>query len=167
MPPILPASRSTDADTGIGTLHYHTVTPFLAVEDAAAAIAFYQRAFGATERMRMASPDGKIAHAELQIGDLLIMLSDPMPQSSVKPPKELGGTSSGVFYVEDVDASFRQAVDAGASSVMEPADMFWGDRFGSLTDPFGHHWSLATHKEDLTEEQIAERAQAAMAATSS
>ena len=142
---------------------YHAVTPYLAVDDASAAIDFYTRALGATERMRMPMPDGKIAHAELEIGDSLIMLSDPMPQSTVQPPKQLGGTSAGVFlYVEDVDASFRQAIDAGATSVMEPEDMFWGDRFGTLTDPFGHHWSLATHKEDLTEEEVAERARAAM-----
>ena len=143
---------------------YHTVTPYLTVDDGEAAIDFYRRAFGATERMRMGMPDGKLAHAELQIGDSIIMLSDPFPQASTKPPSELGGTTSGVFlYVEDVDASFRQAVDAGASVEAEPQDMFWGDRFGSLKDPFGHTWSLSTHKEDLTEQEIAERAQAAMA----
>jgi PhnB protein len=143
---------------------YHTVTPYLAVDDASAAIEFYKQAFGATERMRMPAPNGKIGHAELQIGDSLIMLSDPFPQSTTRPPKELGGTTSGVFlYVEDVDAAFQHAVAAGGTVAMEPADMFWGDRFGSLIDPFGHHWSLATHKEDLTEEEIAERGQAAMA----
>ena len=142
---------------------YHAVTPYLAVDAASAAIAFYTRALGAAERMRMPMPDGKIAHAELEIGDSLIMLSDPMPQSTVQPPKQLGGTSAGVFlYVEDVDASFQQALDAGATSTMEPQDMFWGDRFGTLTDPFGHHWSLATHKEDLSEEEVAERARTAM-----
>ena len=147
---------------------YHTVTPHLAVDDATAAIEFYKRAFGATERSRMPSPDGKIAHAELEIGDSLIMLADPFPQAQTKPPKELGGTTGGVFlYVEDVDAAFQQATDAGATVTMAPEDMFWGDRFGSLMDPFGHHWSLATHKEDLSEEEIAERGQAAMAAMSS
>jgi len=95
------------------------------------------------------------------------MLSDPLPNGETKPPKELGGTSSGVFlYVEDVDASFQQAIDAGATVTMPLEDMFWGDRFGSLRDPFGHSWSLASHREDLTEEQIAERAQQAMAAMS-
>ena len=143
---------------------YHTVTPYLSVDDAAAAIRFYERAFGATEMMRMPTPDGKIAHAEIRIGDSLVMVSDPMPQSTVRPPQEVGGTTAGIFlYVDDVDAAFAQALEAGATSLMEPADMFWGDRFGSLTDPFGHHWSLATHVEDLTEEQIAERARAAMA----
>ena len=147
---------------------HHTVTPYLAVDDASAAIEFYKRALGATERMRMSAPDGKIGHAELGIGDSLIMLSDPFPQATTRPPKELGGTTCGVFlYVEDVDAAFQQAVDAGATVAMAPADMFWGDRFGSLVDPFGHHWSLATHKEDLTEEEIAERGQAAMAEMSS
>ena len=144
---------------------YHTVTPYLTVDDASAAIDFYGRAFGATERMRMPGPDGKIAHAELQIGDSPVMLADPFPQATSQPPKELGGTSGGVFlYVEDVDAAFQQAVDAGATVTMPLEDMFWGDRFGSLLDPFGHSWSLATHKEDLTEEEIAERGQAAMGA---
>lgn len=143
---------------------YHTVTPYLAVDDASAAIEFYKRGFGATERFRMPAPGGKIGHAEIEIGDSLIMLSDPFPQATTRPPKELGGTTSGVFlYVEDVDTAFQRAVDAGATVAMAPADMFWGDRFGSLIDPFGHHWSLATHKEDLTEEEIAQRGQATMA----
>ena len=143
---------------------YHSVTPFLAVDDASAAIEFYKRAFGARERARMPGPDGMIAHAELEIGDSLIMLSDPFPHSQTKPPKELGGTTGGVFlYVEDVDAAFQQATEAGATVTMPLEDMFWGDRFGTLTDPFGHSWSLATHKEDLTEEEIAQRGQAAMA----
>ncbi len=147
---------------------YHSVTPYLTVDDASAAIDFYGRAFGAVEHVRMPSPDGKVAHAELQIGDSRVMLSDPFPHAETKPPKELGGTSSGVFlYVEDVDASFQQAIDAGATVTMPLEDMFWGDRFGSLRDPFGHSWSLATHKEDLTEEQIAERSQEAMAAMTS
>ena len=112
----------------------------------------------------MDAPGGKIGHAELEIGNGLIMLSDPFPQSSSKPPKELGGTSASVFmYVEDVDAAVKQAVDAGATITMEVADQFWGDRFGTITDPFGHVWSLATHVEDLTPEEIAKRGQAAMA----
>ena len=143
---------------------HHTVTPYLAVDDASTAIEFYKRAFGATERMRMSAPDGKIGHAEIEIGDSMVMLSDPFPQATTRPPKELGGTTSGLFlYVEDVDSAFQQAVEAGATVAMEPADMFWGDRFGSLIDPFGHNWSLATHKEDLTEQEIADRGQAAMA----
>jgi PhnB protein len=143
---------------------YHTVTPYLAVEDAARAIEFYTRAFGAKEAVRMDAPGGKIGHAELEIGDSRIMLSDPFPQASTKPPKELGGTSFSVMmYVEDVDAAFKRAVDAGATVSMELADMFWGDRFGTVTDPFGHSWSLATHVEDVPPEEMAERAKAAMA----
>jgi PhnB protein len=143
---------------------YHTVTPYLTVDDAAKAIEFYKDAFGATERVRMNAPDGKVGHAELEIGDSLIMLSDPFPQASTKSPKELGGTSSSVFlYVEDVDAVVKQATNAGASITMEVADQFWGDRFGSVADPFGHIWSIATHVEDLTPEEITERSKAAMA----
>jgi PhnB protein len=106
-----------------------------------------------------------IAHAELQIGDSRVMLSDPFPQASTRPPKELGGTSGSVFmYVEDVDAVVKQAVEAGATVTMEVADQFWGDRFGTITDPFGHVWSIATHIEDVPPEEMAERARAAMAA---
>jgi len=147
---------------------YHTVTPYLALDDAAAAIEYYKTAFGARERVRMEGPDGKIGHAELEIGDSLVMLSDPFPQASTTPPKELGGTSAGIFlYVEDVDAVVKQAVDAGATVAMEVADQFWGDRFGSITDPFGHLWSIATHVEDVPPEEMAERSKAAMAAMSS
>jgi len=116
----------------------------------------------------MEAPGGKIGHAELEIGDSLVMLSDPFPQSTTRPPKELGGTSASVFmYVEDVDATVEQAVGAGAKVTMEVADQFWGDRFGTVSDPFGHLWSIATHVEDLTPEEIAERGKAAMAAMSS
>src|ERR1051325_5153563 len=146
---------------------YHTLTPYLAVEEASEAIAYYKRAFGAHETMRMPGPDGKIAHAEIRIGDSLIMLSDPFPQSTVRPPGEVGGTTASVFmYVDDVDAVVKQAVDAGATVTMEVADQFWGDRFGTVADPFGHVWAIATHVEDLTPEQIAERGEAAMAAMS-
>jgi PhnB protein len=144
---------------------YHTVTPYLSVPDGVAAIEFYKRAFGAKERNRMETPDGKIGHAELEIGDSLVMLSEPFPGSLTSPPKELGGTSAGVFlYVEDVDELVRQAVDAGATVSMEVQDQFWGDRFGSVTDPFGHLWSIATHVEDVPPEEMDERAKAAMAA---
>jgi PhnB protein len=147
---------------------YHTVTPYLAVDDATEAIEYYTKAFGAKERVRMETPDGKVGHAELEIGDSLVMLSDPFPQASTKPPNELGGTSVSVFmYVEDVDAVVKQAVDAGAMVTMEVADQFWGDRFGSVKDPFGHLWSIATHVEDVPPEEMAERAKAAMAAMSS
>jgi PhnB protein len=144
---------------------YHTVTPYLAVDDAAAAIDYYKRAFGAQERVRMNGPDGKVGHAELAIGDSLIMLSDPMPQGSTTPPRELHGTSGSVFlYVADVDKLVQKAVDAGATVTMEPADQFWGDRFGVITDPFGHVWSIATHVEDVPPEEMETRAKAAMAA---
>jgi PhnB protein len=147
---------------------YRTITPYLAVEDAAEAIDFYKRAFGAKERGRMHGPDGKIAHAEIEVGDSLIMLSDPFPQASTKPPKELGGTSASLFvYSEDVDAAVQKAVDAGATLTMAVEDMFWGDRFGSVQDPFGHTWGIATHKEDLSPEEIAERGKEAMASLSS
>jgi PhnB protein len=147
---------------------YHTVTPYLAVEDATEAIEYYTKAFDAKERVRMETPDGKVGHAELEIGDSLVMLSDPFPQASTKPPNELGGTSVSVFiYVENVDAVVKQAVDAGAMVTMEVADQFWGDRFGSVKDPFGHLWSIATHVEDVPPDEMAERAKAAMAAMSS
>jgi PhnB protein len=147
---------------------YRTVTPYLAVDDAAEAIDYYTKAFGAKERGRMEAPGGKIGHAELEIGDSLVMLSDPFPQASTRTPKELGGTSASVFlYVEDVDAVVKQAVDAGATITMEVEDQFWGDRFGTVLDPFGHLWSIATHVEDVPPEEMAERAKAAMAAMSS
>ena len=143
---------------------YHSLTPYLAVEDADKAIEFYKDAFGAQELLRMPGPDGKIAHAELQIGDSKLMLSDPFPQSNVKPPAERGGPTASIFmYVDDVDAIFEQGQRAGAKVVSELEDMFWGDRFGTLSDPFGHVWSIATHKEDLSEEEMAERSKAAMA----
>ena len=144
---------------------YRTVTPFLVVDDGAGAIDYYKQAFGAKERMRMETPDGKIGHAELEIGDSLIMLSDPFPQASTRPPNEIGGASGGVFlYVEDVDAVVQRAVDKGATVTMEVADQFWGDRFGTVTDPFGHVWSIATHVEDVPPAEMAERAKAAIAA---
>ena len=147
---------------------YHTVTPYLAVDDAAEAIEYYKKAFGAKERVRMDAPGGKIGHAELEIGDSFVMLSDPFPQASTRPPSELDGTSASVFlYVEDVDAVVKKAVDAGARVTMEVADQFWGDRFGSIRDPFGHVWSIATHVEDIPPEEMAERAKAAMAAMAS
>ena len=143
---------------------YH-ITPYLAVDDAAQAIEYYKKAFGAVEQVRMDAPGGKIGHAELKIGDSRVMLSDSFPQASTKTPKELGGTSAGVFmYVHDVDAVVQQAVDAGATVTMEVADQFWGDRFGSITDPFGHSWSIATHVEDVPPEEMAERAKQAMSA---
>src|SRR5918992_4883206 len=117
---------------------YRSVTPYLALDDAAEAIEYYKKAFGAKERARMEVPGGKIGHAELQIGDSVVMLSDALPQFSTRPPKELGGTSVSIFmYVEDVDSFVKQAVDAGATVTVEIADQFWGDRFGAVQDPFG------------------------------
>jgi len=143
---------------------YHSLQIYLAVEDASKAIDFYKEAFGAEETIRMPGPDGKVAHAELQIGDSKLMLSDPFEHSNVRPPSERGGPTASIFmYVDDVDATFEQAQRAGASVVSELEDMFWGDRFGTVSDPFGHVWAMATHKEDLSEEEIAERSKAAMA----
>ena len=144
---------------------FHSVTPYLTVDDAAAAIDFYKKAFGAKERERMEAPDGSIGHAELAIGDSVVMLSDPFPQGSTRSPKELGGTTGSIMmYVQDVHAVVARALDAGATLAMEVADQFWGDRFGTVTDPFGHVWSIATHIEDVPPEEMAERAKAAMAA---
>ena len=147
---------------------YQSVSPALAVDGAAEAIEFYRRAFGAKERFRMPGPDGSIAHAELEIGDSVVMISDPFPHSTVRPPRELGGTTVGLFvYVENVDAVFEQAVKEGATVTMALEDMFWGDRFGTVTDPYGHSWSFATHIEDVPPEEMEERMKQAMAAMSS
>jgi PhnB protein len=144
---------------------YHTATPYLTVNDGAGALAFYKRALGAREVMRMDAPGGKIGHAEIRIGDSVIMLSDEFPGTSTKAPTSLGGTTGSVMlYVPNVDAAFKKAVDAGCKSIMAPADMFWGDRFGKLEDPYGNQWGVATHKEDVPPRQMAERARAAMAA---
>jgi PhnB protein len=144
---------------------YHSVTPYLIMRDAAKAIDFYKRALGATELFRMDAPGGKIGHAEIRIGDSVVMISDESPQGGCVSPQTLGGSAVSLFlYVPDVDAAFKRAVDAGAKSGMAPTDMFWGDRFGKLTDPFGHDWAMATHKEDLSHEEIKKRGAAAMAA---
>jgi len=144
---------------------YEKATPYLAVDDAAAAIGWYEKAFGAKERMRMTTRDGRIGHAEVEIGDALVMIADPFPQSSTQSPTKLGGTSVGLFlYVEDVDAMTKRALDAGATLAMEVADQFWGDRFGTIVDPFGHSWSFATHVEDVAPEEMEQRTRAAMAA---
>ena len=142
---------------------YHTVTPYLTLSDAASAIDFYKKAFGATERYRMDRPDGKIGHAEIQIGDSIVMLADESPRSDSRSPQSLGGTTAGIFlYVENVDAVFDTAVKAGAKVHQPLTNMFWGDRFGGLTDPFGHSWALATHIEDVAPEEMEKRMQAAM-----
>ena len=141
---------------------FHTVTPYLTVTDSARAIDFYKRAFGAEELFRVDAPDGKIAHAEIKIGDSIIMLCDEMPGWG-RSPQSLGGTAVNIFlYVKDVDQVFNQAVAAGAKINMPVDDMFWGDRYGQVTDPFGHSWSLATHKEDVLPEELRKRTLAAM-----
>ena len=139
---------------------FHTVTPTLCVQNAAAAIDFYKKALGAEERMRMAGPDGKIGHAEIKIGDSVIFLSDEMPMPGcASSPQTLGATTGGLYlYVEDVDKAFQQAVDAGGKVTSPVTDMFWGDRHGAFTDPFGHTWSLSTHTADLSPQQIDEGA---------
>jgi len=143
---------------------YHTISPNLIVNDASRAIDFYKRAFGAEEVFRMNSPDGKVVHAELKIGDSMLMLSDEMPGGKCRAPLSLGGSPVNIFlYVEDVDRVFKRAVDAGGKVEMPVADMFWGDRWGSLTDPFGHSWSLATHKEDVKPDELRRRGQEEMA----
>lgn len=147
---------------------YHSITPYLAVDDATAAIEFYKRAFGAKERVLMPTPDGKVAHAELEIGDSLVMLSDPFAEGQTKTPRALGATTMGIFlYTEDVEETYKQAIDAGATSTQEPEDMFWGDRFARVTDPYGHSWQIATHVEDVPPEEMERRSQEAMASMSS
>jgi PhnB protein len=134
---------------------YHTLTPHMTVRDAARAIEFYKQAFGAVERGVMKGPDGKIGHAELMIGDSIVMLADEFPEYGSMSPLSTGGTGMGLhIYVEDVDSAFDRAVKAGAKVDMPVSDMFWGDRYGKLADPFGHKWSIATHKADMTMEEM-------------
>jgi uncharacterized glyoxalase superfamily protein PhnB len=141
---------------------YHTVTPHLTVRGAVDAIDFYKRAFGARERGRMPLPDGKtIMHAELQIGNSIVFLADEFPDMGCRAPQTLGGATGTLhLYVKDVDRAFRRAVAAGAEVRMPVADMFWGDRYAKVADPFGHEWGLATHKEDLSAREIGRRAEA-------
>jgi PhnB protein len=140
---------------------YHTVTPSLTLKGGAQAIEFYKKAFGATEHFRMPGPDGKsLMHAELKIGDSIVMLADEQPNMGCKAPASVGACTGSLFlYVNDVDAAFKKAVEAGATVVMPPADMFWGDRFGQVDDPFGHRWGLGTHKEDVAPDEMARRQQ--------
>ena len=136
---------------------YHAVTPFLVLKDAHRAIEFYKRAFGAEERFRMPTPDGKVAHAELQIGDSVVMLSEAIQEPVT--------SASMYLYVPNVDAVCQRAVAAGAEAAMPPTDMFWGDRFGRVVDPFGVRWGIATHNEDLSPQEIGRRAAQASAQT--
>jgi PhnB protein len=140
---------------------YHTVTPSIVVDGAAKAIDFYKKALGAEEIMRFPGPDGKIMHAEIRIGDSVIMLVDQMPEQGGRGPKLIGGTPVSFFvYGENVDAAWKRAVDAGAKPIMPLDDQFWGDRTGQLEDPYGHHWWLAQHIEDLTPEELQKRSEA-------
>jgi PhnB protein len=137
---------------------YHTVTPYLIMKDAAAAIEFYKKALGATEVMRLADESGKVMHAEIKVGDSVIMLADEFPDMGVVGPQTLGGTPVTLhLYVEDVDSFFQRAIDAGASVKRPVQDQFYGDRSGQFVDPFGHSWSVGTHKEDVTPEEMMKR----------
>ena len=143
----------------------HTVTPYLVVKDAAAAIDFYQKAFGAEDLVRMPGPGGGIMHAELRIGNSMIFMSEECVERGVKSPLTLGGAGVSIhLYVPDVDAAFQRAVAAGAQVIMPPMNMFWGDRFSKVSDPFGHHWSIATHVEEVPPEEMPKRMEEAMKA---
>jgi PhnB protein len=137
---------------------YHTITPYLIIDGAAAAIDFFQRAFGAKEVFRMEGPGGKIGHAEMQVGDSRFMLADENPQMGARGPKSFGGSPISILlYVEDCDAFFARAVAAGAKTVRPLEDQFYGDRIGGLEDPYGHVWYVATHKEDVSFEEMKRR----------
>lgn len=150
---------------------YHAVTPHLVIRDCAAALTFYEKAFGARILHTSPGPSGKLMHAAIQIGDSILMMADEFPEMGErfeKSPTALGGTTAVLtIYCDDTDAWFARAVEAGAQPSMQPADMFWGDRYGQVRDPFGHSWAIATHLEDLTPEQIAERQGQWMAETAS
>jgi PhnB protein len=143
---------------------YHSLTPFLTVRDAARAIEFYKNAFGATERGVMKGPDGKVMHAELKIGDSIIMLADEFPDYGALSPQSIGGSPMGLhIYLDGVDAAFDRAVKAGAEVEMPVMDQFWGDRYGKLKDPFGHKWSIGTHVKDLSVDEMKQAMGEAMA----
>jgi PhnB protein len=144
---------------------YPRVTPYLIVDGAGAAIDFYCSVLGATERVRMPAPDGRIGHAELQLGNSMIMLADENAQMDVRGPRTIGGTPVSLHvYVEDSDAAFERAVQAGAKALQAVEDRFYGDRSGQFEDPFGHRWNVSTHVEDVAPEEMSKRAAAAMAA---
>lgn len=137
---------------------YHSVTPYLIVNGAEEAIRFYHEAFGAEEVLRMPMPGGRIAHAEVRIGDSHVMLSDEWPDMGFLGPTSRGGaTASLIVYLEDVDVAWEKAIAAGCTAERPPEDQFWGDRMGTLLDPFGHRWSLATHVEDVSDEEMQRR----------
>lgn len=143
---------------------YHTVTPYLIVDGAAAAIEYYRKAFGASELLRMPDPQGRIGHAEIRIGDSVIMLADARHEMGYRGPRTLGGTSVSILlYLADVDAAFERAISAGGKALRPVADQFYGDRMGTLEDPFGHVWTLGTHIEDVSPEEMKRRMAAAHA----
>jgi PhnB protein len=139
---------------------YHSITPGLVCRDASRAIEFYKAAFGAQEIMRMPSPDGKITHAELKIGDSMLFVNDEFPGMAAAPSPTTTPSNALFLYVTDVDSVFKRAVDAGSRVDMPVQDMFWGDRYGKLTDPFGHSWGIATHVEDVAPEEMERRSAA-------
>ncbi|MGH9385147.1 MAG: VOC family protein [Vicinamibacterales bacterium] len=140
---------------------YYSLTPYLVCKGAAKAIEFYAKAFGAQEIVRMPGPNGQVMHAEVKIGNSMLMLSDENSERGQLSPQSIGGTATSImFYSDDVDAVFKRAVSLGATSEMAPADQFWGDRMGNLVDPFGHKWAIATHKEDVSPEEMQKRMQA-------
>jgi PhnB protein len=142
---------------------YHSVTPYLIVEDAAGAIEFYRKVFGASELMRMPAPDGRVGHAELRIGDSRIMLADEFPDMGARGPKAIGGSPVHLYlYVEDVDAVTGKALAAGAKELRPIKDQFYGDRSGTIEDPCGHVWHVSTHKEDVPADELKRRAEKAM-----
>jgi PhnB protein len=142
---------------------YHAVTPYLSVQGAASAISVYKKAFGAKEIMRMPGPEGRIGHAEIRIGDSAIMMADEFPERGIRSPESFGGSPVMILlYVEDVDAVTARAIAAGAKPVRAVQDQFYGDRSGTIVDPFGHVWHVSTHKEDVPEDELKRRAQAAM-----
>lgn len=146
---------------------YHSATPYLIVTGAAEAIEFYKRAFGAVELFRMANPDGRVGHAEIRIGDSVIMLADEHPDMGYRSPRSLGGSAVSIMlYLEDVDAVFARALAAGARAQRGVADQFYGDRNGILEDPFGHVWTIATHVEDVPPDEIERRMEAMKSAAS-
>jgi PhnB protein len=137
---------------------YNSITPYLSVKGASSAIDFYKSAFGATEIMRMPMPDGRLGHAELRIGDSVVMLADEFPEAEAISPNTLGGTTVGLMiYVEDADSVFNKAVSLGAKVKKPMADQFYGDRNGTVQDPWGHKWTIATHVEDVAPEEMARR----------
>jgi PhnB protein len=147
---------------------YHSVTPYLYIDGAARAIDFYKQAFGAVEVMRLDTPDGKIGHAEIKIGDSHIMLADEYPEMGARGPHTLGGSAVGLMvYLPDVDAVVARAVRAGAKLERPIEDKFYGDRMGGIIDPFGHQWYISTHVEDVPPEEMAKRAAAAMSGSAS